>query len=105
MKSDFYARMQARPEHVALMRAQRVQIGKSVLLALLTFAAYLLLAISAANWLARPVWAGLSVSWLWLATFWFALFIIALVFGSARAQQGLDVRLDALIREMRDAPD
>ncbi|MDR0672079.1 MAG: DUF485 domain-containing protein [Zoogloeaceae bacterium] len=100
---DFHAYMAAHPRHAALARERRGQIRRFAGAALLAFSAYLALAIGAADWLARPVWAGFSITWLWLTTFWFALFIIALVVGVGRLLQALDIQFDVLTREVRDA--
>ncbi|MDR0736150.1 MAG: DUF485 domain-containing protein [Zoogloeaceae bacterium] len=102
---DFYARLTAHPRYAALAFARRGYARRFAGMVLLAFAGYLSLVTGAADWLARPVWAGLSMTWLWLATFWFALFIIVLVMDVARALQEMDMRLDALTREVRDAPD
>ncbi|MDR3158884.1 MAG: DUF485 domain-containing protein [Zoogloeaceae bacterium] len=101
---DFYSRMTAHPRYAALARKRRGHMRRSAGMALLVFAGYLSLAAGAANWLAQPVWTGLSVTWLWLATFWFAVFAVTLVIGAARALQELDIQLDALMKEVRDAP-
>ncbi|MDR2365143.1 MAG: DUF485 domain-containing protein [Zoogloeaceae bacterium] len=106
MSSDVYTRMMAHPRYAALTRARRGHTRRFVGMALLAFAAYLLLVVSAEDWLARPLWEGLSVTWVWLLTLWFAFFIVALVFCSARALQGLDVRLESLMLELlAEAPD
>jgi uncharacterized membrane protein (DUF485 family) len=103
MSSDVYTRMMAHPRYAALTRERRGHTRRFAGMALLAFAGYLLLFAGAADWLARPVWKGFSVTWAWLLTFWFAFFIVALVFCAARALQGLDVQLESLIAEASDA--
>jgi uncharacterized membrane protein (DUF485 family) len=103
MRPDVYTRMMAHPRYAALTRERRGITRRFAGISLLAFAACLLLLSGAASWLARPVWAGLSVTWAWLLTFWFAFFIVALVFCAARALKGVDTQLEALMAEARDA--
>ncbi|MDR2625799.1 MAG: DUF485 domain-containing protein [Zoogloeaceae bacterium] len=101
---DFYRRLTAHPRYAALAGERRRHARHFAGMSLLAFAGYLLLANGAADWLARPVWAGLSITWLWLLTFWCVLFIVTLVVCVAHALQELDARLAALMEEVRDAP-